>query len=88
MADGLYDVVIERDVMVEMRDGVRLATDLYFPARDGQPVPGKFPTVFHRTPYDKSDVERNGNYGRFFAQRGVRGRLSGLPGDVPVRGGC
>ena len=70
MADGLYDVVIERDVMVEMRDGVRLATDLYFPARDGQPVPGKFPTVFHRTPYDKSDVERNSNYGRFFAQRG------------------
>ena len=32
MADGLYDVVIERDVMVEMRDGVRLATDLYFPS--------------------------------------------------------
>ena len=43
MADGLYDVVLERDVMVEMRDGVRLATDLYFPARDGQPVPGKLP---------------------------------------------
>ena len=70
MADGLYDLVIERDVMVEMRDGVRLATDLYFPARDGLPLPGKFPAVFHRTPYDKSDVERNGNYGRFFAQRG------------------
>ena len=70
MADGLYDLVIERNVMVKMRDGVRLATDLYFPARDGQPVPGRFPAVFHRTPYDKSDVERNGNYGRFFAQRG------------------
>ena len=70
MADGLYDLVIERDVMVEMRDGVRLATDLYLPARDGQPLPGKFPAVFHRTPYDKSDVERNGSYGRFFAQRG------------------
>ena len=70
MADGLYDLIIERDLMVEMRDGVRLATDLYLPARDGQPLPGKFPTVFHRTPYDKSDVERNGNYGRFFARRG------------------
>ena len=71
MANNFYDdVVVEKDAMVPMRDGVRLATDLYLPARNGQPLPGKFPTVFHRTPYDKSDVERNSNYGRFFAQRG------------------
>lgn len=70
MLDDLYDVIIEKDIMVEMRDGVRLATDLYFPARDGIKVEGKFPAVFHRTPYDKSDVERNGGYGRFFARRG------------------
>ncbi len=55
MADDFYDVVAEKDIMVPMRDGVRLATDLYFPARDGQPLPGKFPAIFHRTPYDKSD---------------------------------
>ena len=65
MLDDLYDVIIEKNIMVEMRDGVRLATDLYFPARDGIKVDGKFPAVFHRTPYDKSDVERNGGYGRF-----------------------
>ena len=70
MADDFYDVVAKKDIMVPMRGGVRLATDLYLPARDGQPLPGKFPAIFHRTPYDKSDVERNGNYGRFFAQRG------------------
>ena len=70
MAEDCRDVVVEKDVMVEMRDGVKLATDLYFPARDGEKVAGTFPAVFHRTPYDKSDVERNGGYGHFFARRG------------------
>ena len=70
MTEVLYDVIVAKDVMVPMRDGVELATDLYFPARDGKKAEGKFPAVFHRTPYDKSDVERNGGYGRFFAQRG------------------
>jgi putative CocE/NonD family hydrolase len=71
MRQTLYgDVVVEKDVMVAMRDGVRLATDLYFPARDGEKAEGKFPALLHRTPYDKSDVERSGGYGRFFARRG------------------
>ena len=39
--------------MVPMRDGVRLATDLYFPARAGVQLEGKFPAIMERTPYDK-----------------------------------
>ena len=70
MTDVRYDVIVVKDVMVPMRDGVELATDLYFPARDGKKAEGKFPAIFNRTPYDKNDVERNGGYGRFFAQRG------------------
>ena len=27
-----YDVICQRDVMIPMRDGVNLATDIYFPA--------------------------------------------------------
>jgi predicted acyl esterase len=27
-----YDVIVQRDVMVSMRDGVKLATDVYLPA--------------------------------------------------------
>ena len=38
-----------QQVWVEMRDGVRLATDVYLP--DGE---GPFPTVLTRLPYDKS----------------------------------
>ena len=36
-----YDVIVRRNVMVPMRDGVNLATDLYFPAKHGDTVPGR-----------------------------------------------
>jgi uncharacterized protein len=52
--DEEYNVGYIRNVMVPMRDGVKLATDIYFPAtKDGTPVPGKFPTLLRRTPYGK-----------------------------------
>ena len=44
-------------VRVPMRDGVRLATDLYVPAGSGPP----FPVVLIRTPYNKDWLE---GYGR------------------------
>jgi uncharacterized protein len=75
-----YDVVVERNVRVAMRDGVRLATDLYLPARDGAPASGRFPAIVERTPYDKHSP-RFVAPARFFAQHGyavvmqdVRGR--------------
>ena len=40
-----YEVVVERDVMLAMRDGVRLATDIYRPARAGAPLTGRFPVL-------------------------------------------
>ena len=52
-----YGVVIAKDVMAPMRDGVRLATDIYFPAMDGKTVEGRWPTILQRTIYDKSSVE-------------------------------
>lgn len=39
----------DRNLMIPMRDGVRLGADVYRPAG-----PGPFPTVLQRTPYDKS----------------------------------
>lgn len=39
---------IDRKVMVPMRDGVRLATDVYRPTNVARPVP----TIFVRTPYN------------------------------------
>jgi len=53
--------------MVAMRDGVKLATDLYQPARRGQPVSGRFPVLLVRSPYDKAGERRDGEY---LARRG------------------
>jgi putative CocE/NonD family hydrolase len=39
--------VIDQKVMMPMRDGIRLATDIYRPKGDG-----KYPIVFSRTPYN------------------------------------
>jgi uncharacterized protein len=77
-------MVVEKDVMVPMRDGVRLATDIYRPD-----APGTFPAVIVRLPYNKEPA-REVKFGRFsfcpgilFTQRGlvlitqdVRGRYA------------
>jgi len=40
--------------MVAMRDGVRLATDIYYPSDDGAaPAGGRHPLLLKRTPYSK-----------------------------------
>ena len=63
-----YDVVVQRDVMVPMRDGVKLATDVYLPAVGEKPAEGTFPALLMRTAYNK---ERWGpDIVRFFAQHG------------------
>ena len=49
-----HGVLIAKDLMVPMRDGVRLATDVYRPALDGEALAGKFPTILQRTIYDKT----------------------------------
>ncbi len=58
-ADAPYDMVVDSDIMVAARDGVKLATDVYRPARDGKPLPGRFPVILERTPYGKTVVSRS-----------------------------
>ena len=76
-----YDAICQSNVMVPMRDGVRLATDIYLPALGGQPASGKFPVILERTPYDKAG-SGNVTNGTYYARRGyvcaiqdVRGRF-------------
>ncbi len=57
--DPGFEVAVLRDVMVTMRDGVRLATDIYLPAREGAAAPGRFPVILERTPYDKTAPSRS-----------------------------
>jgi len=44
--------IIEKKMMVPMRDGIRLATDVYRPAGTDEPVP----TIFWRTPYNFNQI--------------------------------
>ena len=54
-ASDTASYVVAKNVMVPMRDGVRLATDIYFPARDGVRPEGRFPAILERTPYNKDE---------------------------------
>jgi putative CocE/NonD family hydrolase len=62
LAQSAGGVTVDRDVKVAMRDGVRLATDVYRPAGSG-----RYPAILVRTPYGKSALS---DEGVFFAQHG------------------
>lgn len=69
-------------VSLTMRDGVKLATDLYLPATNGT-----FPVILGRTPYNKTT---SANFGRDGAQRGyavviqdTRGRFGSEGENLP-----
>ena len=78
-----YDVVVARGLRTPMRDGIELSTDLYRPALDGEPLPGPFPAILTRSPYDTrsgrgpSSQARNGEFfashGYLYAAQDVRG---------------
>lgn len=47
-----YEVRLERDVPIKMRDGVNLYADIYYPVGEGP-----FPALVMRSPYDKTSSE-------------------------------
>jgi len=70
------------DVMVAMRDGVELATTIYFPEGDGP-----WPAVVSRTPYNKGGMAKGaGRYtkgGYVYVVQDVRGRFLSKGEYVP-----
>ena len=52
--DVSQDYQLTTDVMVEMRDGVKLATDIYRPRGNGS-----HPTLVYRMPYNKKESQPN-----------------------------
>jgi putative CocE/NonD family hydrolase len=54
--------------MVAMRDGVKLATDIYRPVRDGKPLEEKTTVILTRTPYDNGNGKSTD--ARYFASHG------------------
>ncbi len=70
---GPYEVVIERGIKAEMRDGVQLTADIYRPKADGQ-----FPVILQRTPYDRDGGRQSGpvlaSHGYVVVFQDTRGR--------------
>lgn len=79
-----YEAVLaEQNVMVPTRDGTRMATDIYRPARNGAPVNERFPVLLMRTPYDKTGSKAQAEY---FAQRGYVVALQDIRGTYKSEG--
>ena len=59
--EGQFKVIRERNVMVTMRDGTRLATDVFRPD-----APGRFPVLINRGPYGKDDYVASPDHSVWF----------------------
>jgi len=74
-----YDIAAFPNIMVPMRDDVRLATNVYRPAQNGKVVEGKFPVILERTPYGKDNDVYYANHwvkqGYVVILQDVRGRF-------------
>ncbi len=89
--EGEYEISVRRSIMVPMRDGVELSTDLYFPEGAGD----KLPVILLRTPYDKNNYwrrERGAPY--IFAKHGYavavqdkRGKYESFKGQYAMYNG-
>jgi uncharacterized protein len=86
-------VVEQRDVMVPLRDGVRLSTNLYRPAdEDGRALDERLPAVLIRLPYGKDEPYASmPAHGRYWARKGyvcviqdVRGKFRSEGEWLPV----
>ena len=73
-----YDIAAFPNIMVPMRDDVRLAMNVYRPAQNGKVVEGKFPVILERTPYGKDNDVYYANHwvkqGYVVILQDVRGR--------------
>ena len=76
-----WDVIIERDVTVPMRDGVNLVADLYFPAADGRPLEGELPCRFAANPLQEGKLRE---HGEFLRQARLPIGGAGLPWSLQI----
>ncbi len=80
-----FDVVRQDGVMVPMRDGVKLSTELYRPARGTVPIDSAFPALLLRTPYEIRGDEIV-MQARFFASQGYVVALQNIRGRYRSEG--
>ncbi len=82
---SLEVVRFEENLMIPMRDGVRLATDVYRPASGGAPLDEKLPVLLQRTPYGKTGSSLVES-ARYFAANGYVVALQDVRGTYASEG--
>jgi len=74
----LYEVSVEKRVMIPTRDGTRLASEIYRPARNGAPITERLPVLLDRTPYALSTLTATATHlaarGYVVVLQNIRGR--------------
>ena len=82
-AAPVYDAPQKQTLMVPMRDGVELATDIYVPS-----LPGKYPVLVTRSPYNKNGERTRGEFfarhGYVFVAQDTRGRYASHGEPYPL----
>ena len=89
-----YDAVLVSNAGMRARDGTWLATDVWRPARDGEPLPGPFPAIVTRTPYSRRAGPGRSphgtgmawNSGEFWARHGYLGVVQDVRGRFDSEG--
>ena len=79
---GPHAVVIEKDIMVSMRDGVNLATDIYSP----KGMLGRLPSIVIRLPYRKDSYIGAIGPAKHFASHGFRVLVQDMRGKWKSEG--
>ncbi len=80
-AEPKHSVRVERSVLVPMRDGVLLSTDLYFPEGAAE----KLPAIMMRTPYNKN-TDWTVEPARWFAGQGYVVAIQDVRGKFESQG--
>ena len=80
--DRYAEVVIEKDVPITMRDGVRLYANVYRPQAEG-----KFPVIVIRLPYGKDEYYcKMPAIGKFWAKKGYAAVIQDVRGKFTSEG--
>ncbi len=83
--EGYDDILVQRNVMIPVADGIKLATDLYHKADGHRPSDSPLPLVLQRTPYGKTS-DRFINVATHLASRGYVVAIQDLRGRYDSEG--
>ena len=59
-SEARYDGWVKTSQYVKVKDGTRLAVDIFRPALKGTVAPGRFPVIWTHTPYRRSTLRPDG----------------------------